>query len=255
KALFHPVIQSRPQPLMKRIFIGTRGWSYKSWEKEFYPEGLPQKRHFEFYVTQFSTVEINLTFYRLPTHKAVEGWREHAPEGFVYAIKGSRFITHIKRIKDLDGALARFFEHIQPLQKRIGVILWQLPPTLRKDVARLSAFLKLLPRRYHHAVEFRHESWLDDEVFEALRKHKTTHVSVSSLRMPMNLTVTSEVVYIRFHGLEGGAAHDYTHDELKPWAAHIRAQRRRGKTVYAYFNNDANVRAPGNAKLLMQMTR
>jgi len=235
------------------VHIGTSGWSYKSWEKCFYPEDVPTARHFEFYVTQFSTVEINATFYRLPSPGTVQGWRRKAPPGFIYAIKGSRYITHMKKLADLDGALAKFFDRIGPLRRRIGVILWQLPPNLHKDTERLIRFLDLLPNSYHHAVEFRDPSWLDEEVFETLRRNHTAHVSVSSLRMPMNLTVTSDEVYIRFHGLAGGAAHDYTRAELKPWAAHIRKQADTGKTVYAYFNNDANVRAPYNAQLLLDM--
>ncbi|HEV2391884.1 MAG TPA: DUF72 domain-containing protein [Verrucomicrobiae bacterium] len=239
---------------MEHIFIGTSGWSYKSWEKHFYPADVPKARHFEFYTTQFRTVEINLTFYRLPTLNMARGWRDKAPPGFVYAIKGSRFITHMKKLMNLGLGLGRFFSRLRPLEKRIGVILWQLPPVLRKDGPRLGRFLKRLPERYEHAVEFRHPSWLDDEIFSLLEQRRVAHVSVSSLGMPPNFTVTSGVVYIRFHGLEGGAAHDYTRDELKPWAGHIRQQARRGKKVFVYFNNDANVRAPGNAKLLIEMT-
>jgi uncharacterized protein YecE (DUF72 family) len=246
---------------MERILIGTSGWSYKSWEKTFYPKGVPASRHFDFYATQFPTVEINLTFYRLPTPQMVEGWHTKAPPGFVYAVKGSRFITHMKKLAKLDGALDKFFDHIEPLREQIGVILWQLPPNLHKDVPRLRAFLEQLPVRrrsphriYDYAVEFRHPSWLDKETFSVLRDHGAAQVSVSSLAMPMNLEVTSDVVYIRFHGLEGGAAHNYTEEELQPWAAHIRRQAREGRTVYVYFNNDANVRAPANARTLMRMT-
>ncbi len=237
-----------------RIYIGTSGWSYKSWEKTFYPTDVPVRRHFDFYATQFPTVEINLTFYRLPTPAVVGGWRDKAPPGFVYAVKGSRFITHMKKLANLDGALDRFYEHINPLKDQIGVVLWQLPPHLKKDIPRLEAFLERLPRTYRYAVEFRHPSWLENDVFDLLRRYHAAQVSISSLAMPMNLEVTSDHVYIRFHGLELGAAHDYTPDELAPWAAHIRRQARAGRTVFAYFNNDANVRAPGNAKLLMQMT-
>jgi len=239
---------------MAGIYIGTSGWSYKCWESEFYPADLAHKKHFAFYATHFPTVEINLTFYRLPTLKAVEGWRDNAPPGFVYAVKGSRFITHMKKLANLNGALDRFFEHIEPLRRKIGVILWQLPPLLKNDVPRLSAFLKLLPDHYRYAVEFRHASWLVEPVFQLLRNHEVAHVSVSSFGMPMNLKVTSDVVYIRFHGLSGGASHDYTRAELKPWAAFIRRQHASGKLVFAYFNNDANVRAPANARLLMEMT-
>ncbi len=239
---------------MGDIYIGTSGWSYKSWEKTFYPADVSVSRHFNFYSTQFPTVEINLTFYRLPSEQMVQGWRDKAPPGFVYAVKGSRFITHMKKLANLNGALDRFFDRIEPLKSRVGVVLWQLPPILRKDCSRLDAFLKALPRAYEYAVEFRHPSWLDAETFAVLRRRRAAHVSVSSLAMPMDPTVTSQVVYIRFHGLEGGAAHDYSRSELKPWASHILHQAREGKTVYAYFNNDANVRAPGNAKLLMEMT-
>jgi uncharacterized protein YecE (DUF72 family) len=237
-----------------QIYIGTSGWSYKGWNNTFYPEEVPRNRQFEFYATQFPTVEINATFYRLPTPGMVCGWRDKAPKGFVFAVKGSRFITHMKKLANLDGAIDKFFERIKPMAKRIGVILWQLPPNLQKDVPRLESFLKLLPRRYEYAVEFRHASWLDLETFRVLKKHSAAHVSVSSLGMPMNLTVTSNLVYLRFHGLEKGAAHDYTADELRPWAAHIRSQSNSGKIVYAYFNNDLNVRAPGNARMLREMT-
>lgn len=235
------------------VHIGTSGWSYKSWEKTFYPPGVPASRHFEYYATQFSTVEINLTFYRLPTLKMVCGWRDKAPPGFVYAVKGSRFITHMKKLANLAGALDRFFERLEPLRRRVGVLLWQLPPVLRKDAPRLENFLAQLPHTYCHAVEFRHPSWVAPQIFELLEKHHIAHVSLSSLAMPMDLTVTSDIVYIRFHGLEGGAAHDYTRAELAPWARHIRAQADCGRTVFAYFNNDANVRAPGNAKMLREM--
>jgi uncharacterized protein YecE (DUF72 family) len=238
---------------MNRILIGTSGWSYKGWEKAFYPPKWPKSRELEFYTSQFPTVEINLTFYRLPTPKMVTGWCR-APEEFVFAIKGSRFITHMKKLVNLGEGLNRFFERIKPMRKRVGVILWQLPPMLHKDIPRLASFLKQLPKNYSHAVEFRHPSWLEEETFEVLRKYRAAHVSVSSKAMPMNLQVTSDLVYIRFHGLENGAAHDYKPEELKPWAKHIQEQAGAGKLVFVYFNNDLNVRAPGNAKLLMEMT-
>jgi uncharacterized protein YecE (DUF72 family) len=237
------------------VHIGTSGWSYKAWEKDFYPVDVLQKQHFEFYSSQFDTVEINATFYRLPSEGMVRGWRDKAPGGFVFAVKGSRFITHNKKLTNLDGALDKFLERIEPMHQRIGVLLWQLPPILHKDVPRLEAFLRLLPKSYTHAVEFRHDSWLDDEIFDLLRRYCAAHVSLSSQRMPRDLTVTSNVVYIRFHGLEGGAGHDYTRAELKPWAAHIRAQCRAGREVFAYFNNDVNVRAPLNAKMLSELVQ
>ena len=240
-------------PWMKaRVYIGTSGYSYKSWDKTFYGD-TPKKRQLEYYAEHFPTVEINATFYRLPSEGMVQGWRDRVHSDFLYAVKGSRFITHMKKLANLDGALDVFFDRIAPMQDRIAIILWQLPPMLKKDIPRLDDFLTLLPKGYRHAVEFRERSWYDDETFEILRKHNASHVALSSGGMPMNLTVTSEIIYIRFHGLEGGAAHDYTRKELEPWAEYISEQAEQGRTLYVYFNNDVNVRAPDNAKMLMQM--
>jgi uncharacterized protein YecE (DUF72 family) len=238
---------------MKHVYIGTSGWSYKSWQKTFYPKEVKVANHFHFYATQFPTVEINLTFYRLPVPGMVKGWRDKAPEGFVYAVKGSRFITHMKKLVKLDGALTKYFDRIRPLKEKIGVVLWQLPPFMKSDLARLEDFLRQVPTSYRHAVEFRHPSWMEPATFKLLRKYDAAHVSLSSRGMPMDLTVTCEIVYIRFHGLEGGAAHDYTRAELEPWAEHIRREARGGRKIFAYFNNDINVRAPENAKMLMEM--
>src|SRR5215471_5857285 len=195
---------------MGRCYVGTSGWSYKSWEGPFYPADLPRARQFEFYATQFPTVEINLTFYRLPTIKTFQSWRDRAPAGFVYTVKGSRFITHMKKLVNAREALREFFRCLVPLRSRIAVILWQLPPFLTKDLKRLEAFLALLPKSYCYAVEFRHQSWLVADVFHLLKRYHVAHVSVSSRNMPMDQTVTTELLYIRFHGLDAGAAHDYT---------------------------------------------
>lgn len=239
-----------------RVYIGTSGYTYKSWNAAFYPQKLPKRLQLEHYASQFPTVEINATFYRLPTPNMVRGWPKRVPKEFVYALKGSRFITHMKKLANLNDGLDNYFVRIHPMKRRVGVILWQLPPNLHKDLPRLDQFLKQLrPYQYRHAVEFRHESWYEnDEVFDLLRKHNAAHVHLSTLNMPMNLTVTSDLVYVRFHGLEGGFAHDYTRSELKPWAKFIRAQVEAGKTVFVFFNNDVNVRAPDNAKTLMEMT-
>ena len=235
-----------------RIYIGTSGYSYKSWDKTFYGD-TPKKEQLEYYATKFPTVEINATFYRLPGEGMVRGWRDRVPEDFVHAVKGSRFITHMKKLANLDGAVDKFFDRIAPMKERTGVILWQLPGILRKDAPRLKDFLPRLPRDYAHAFEFRHPSWYDDEIFEILRRHKVAHVALSSLGMPMNLSVTADFIYVRFHGLEGGAAHDYTRGELEPWAEFLVEQARKKITSYVYFNNDVNVRAPENALMLMEM--
>ncbi len=237
---------------MNRIYIGTSGWGYKEWANDFYC-GLKPKEHFSFYSTQFTTVEINATFYRLPDVRVVHGWRDKAPVGFIFAVKGSRFVTHIKRLNELERSVGNFTRRIRPLGEKLGPLLWQLPPNLGRDLPRLENFLERLPKSLRYAIEFRHPDWMADETFDLLRKYHAAFVSVSSMRMPTNLSVTSDFIYVRFHGLTGGARHDYTREELRPWAEHIREQAAAGKSVFAYFNNDLNVRAPNNAKFLMEM--
>ena len=241
---------------MQRIWIGTSGWVYKHWAASFYPPELAKKNEFQFYATQFPTVEINATFYRLPTPNMVRGWRKKAPSGFLFAVKGSRFITHIKRLKATAVALNKYFRRIAPLQERLGPILWQLPPNFEKKLEnedRLQKFIKRLPREYCHAIEFRHPSWIEKSTFELLRSGNIAHCWLSSQRMPTDCTTTADFVYLRFHGLKGGAAHNYTESELKPWAEELRKAAKAGKDCYVYFNNDLNTRAPGNAMTLMKM--
>ncbi|HEY4414448.1 MAG TPA: DUF72 domain-containing protein [Verrucomicrobiae bacterium] len=234
------------------IYIGTSGWVYKEWANDFY-RGLKSKEHFPFYVTQFPTVEINATFYRLPNLKIVHGWRKKAPANFIFAVKGSRYLTHIKRLDHLEGAVGTFMRRIAPLREKLGPVLWQLPPNFKRDLPRLSRFLKRLPKTFSHAIEFRHPDWLVPETFALLTENRAAFVSASSLRMPSDFSVTAGFIYLRFHGLAGGPWHDYTEAELQPWADHIRRQAAAGKRVFAYFNNDLNVRAPNNAKMLIAM--
>jgi uncharacterized protein YecE (DUF72 family) len=237
-----------------QILIGTSGYSYKGWDKTFYPPDVPKRAQLEYYETQFKTVEINATFYRLPSEGMVKGWRDRVANDFVYAIKGSRFLTHMLKLRNCAEGVTKFFDRIRLLKPKIGCILWQLPGALKCDVARLEEFAGYLPGGYRHAFEFRNPGWLVDRVYETLEKHHFAFVSVSSLGMPMDLSATSDFVYIRFHGLQGGPAHDYTREELVPWAKHIQQQCDAGKRVYVYFNNDINTRAPDNARMLAEMT-
>lgn len=253
-----------------KVYVGTSGFTYKSWNAHFYPPELPTRLQLEFYATQFPTVEINTTFYRLPGESMVKGWAKRVPKSFVYALKGSRFITHMKKLANLDQPVKRprfgrakipegngldiYFDRIKAVKPRTGIILWQLPPMLQIDLQRLDDFLHQLKKyRYRHAVEFRHASWYEDKTFDLLRQHNVAHVALSTLNMPQVRIATADWVYVRFHGLEGGFAHDYTRAELEPWAKFCREEAEAGRTVFAYFNNDVNVRAPQNAKMLMQM--
>lgn len=235
------------------IYIGTSGWIYKDWHDAFYPDDVASRDLLRYYATKFSTVEINATFYRLATEKAAANWRKQVSGKFVFAVKGSRFITHIKRLKAESASTAVFFERIAPLGRRIGPILWQLPPTLKKDSELLRTFIGQLPAKFKHAVEFRDESWLSDDVFQILKERNVANVWISSLRMPPNREVTADFIYLRFHGLKLGVRHNYTRRELAPWADQLMYQAEKKRTAFVYFNNDGFARAPENAELLREM--
>jgi uncharacterized protein YecE (DUF72 family) len=236
------------------IYIGTSGWSYKSWAEAFYPADLPPGKQLRYYTTKFPTVEVNRTFYSLPTEKAFCDWKRTAPAGFLYSLKGSRAVTHFKRLQPGAKSLNLLLDRSKSLDGRRGPILWQLPGTLKKDLPRLRDFLRTFRRpQLRHAIEFRDPSWLDEEVFETLRQYGVANAAVSSKKMPRCLEVTANFVYVRFHGLEGGPAHDYTDRELRPWATFLRSCANRKVTGFVYFNNDMNARAPLNAFRLMEL--
>jgi uncharacterized protein YecE (DUF72 family) len=236
------------------LYVGTSGWIYKEWAGVFYPKDLKNPGELAHYAKTFDTVEINATFYRLPFENMVKGWYQRSPKKFIFAVKGSRYITHIKRLKARAPNIKKFFDRARLLKEKCGPILWQLPPNFHYDPKLLEKFLGKLPKEYRHAFEFRHVSWYENEkTFEILRAHKVSHVLLSSLRMPQNLTITTDFVYIRFHGLEGGPHHDYTNEELQPWATYSKRWLKDGFSVYAYFNNDLNTRAPWNAIAFREM--
>jgi len=237
------------------IRVGTSGWQYDHWDGRFYPEELPKRRWGEYYRQQFPVVEINATFYHLPRLTTVRKWQMEAPEGFRYVVKGSRYITHIRRLQNCAEPVATLLERIVPLRPSLLALLWQLPPNMERDDQRLGRFLELLPRaldgaNLRHAIEFRHRSWWQQPVFDLLAAHDATLVWVSSANMPADLTVTAGFTYARFHGLEGGWRHDYTDDELRPFADALRSA---GYDGVAFFNNDGDACAPQNAKRFAQM--
>jgi uncharacterized protein YecE (DUF72 family) len=235
------------------VYIGTSGWTYKSWADAFYPSGLPATEQLKFYASKYPAVEINRSFYRLPTEKAFADWRRQASDGFVYAVKGSRAVTHFKRLRPGAKSLDLLLHRSRALHEHLGPILWQLPPTLKKDSDRLRGFLQTLDRGIRHAIEFRHPSWLSDDIFALLKEYHVAQVALSSQAMPMCLEITAKFAYVRFHGLAGGAAHDYTDNELRPWAKFLRESAQQGLLAFVFFNNDANSRAPLNAQRLIHL--
>jgi uncharacterized protein YecE (DUF72 family) len=229
--------------------VGCSGWQYRHWRGDFYPTALQARRWFEHYSRHFDTVEINNTFYRLPESETFAAWRRQAPPGFLYAVKASRFLTHMKKLKDPDEPLDRFFTRARALGKTLGPVLYQLPPHWPVDFARLAAFVGALPRRRIHAIEFRHPSWYAAEVAALLEQFSVAlclhdmHGSESGFRE------VGPVRYVRFHGATkyGGRYDDATLDRWADWLA---GRARSGIPVFAYFNNDAGGHAPRDAERL-----
>jgi uncharacterized protein YecE (DUF72 family) len=235
------------------IAIGTSGWSYRHWRERFYPRDLASSRWLEYYAERFDTVEINATFYRLPTEQAVRRWRDAVPSGFSFAVKGSRLITHARRLQHAEAAVARFVERLSLLGERLGCILWQLPPGFVPDVDVLDRFLGSLPIDARQAVEFRKAGAPDPAILAVLADHAASYVCTSPREAPEECPITSDLVYLRFHGLSGGYAHSYTETELRPWARLLRASRDRGCSALVYFNNDAEAHAPEDATKLWSL--
>jgi len=238
---------------MSDCLIGTSGWVYPHWRGVFYPEDLPQARWFEHYARHFPTVEINYSFYRLPTEGSFDRWREQSPAGFVYAVKANRYLTHIKRLKDCQEPLERFLSRARRLGDKLGPILYQLPPRWKANPERLEEFAHLLPKDLIHVFEFRDERWFIEPVFQILQAHGLAFCIFDMPGLECPLRVTSDVVYIRFHGAGWLYAGRYSREMLATWAQRIAHFLSEGRRVYAYFNNDAFGHAVVNARELAGM--
>jgi uncharacterized protein YecE (DUF72 family) len=238
---------------MKRVRIGCSGWNYKDWRESFYPKGLPARRWLERYAEAFDTVEINNTFYRLPKQSAVENWVKQTPSGFVFTVKASRYLTHIKRLVGISEGIGRFYEPLEPLSqaRKLGPVLWQLPENFHRNDSTLHAWLELLPPGLH-TIEFRHPSWFVPEVMDALRAARIAlTIGDHPTRPFQSYEATADWRFVRFHYGSRGRGGNYSATEIETWARRI-AQWRRREDVYAYFNNDWNGYAPANAAALIR---
>jgi uncharacterized protein YecE (DUF72 family) len=241
---------------VEKVLIGCSGWNYADWRGRLYPRGEPQRRWLEIYAGRFETVEVNATFYRLPKREIVAAWVQHTPEDFVFAVKASRYLTHIKRFRDLRDGVARFYEPLEPLidARRLGPVLWQLPENFHRDDRRLHDWLEALPAGLH-TIEFRHPSWFDRDVLDALRgRGVALTVGVHPERQFQSHEATASWRYIRFHYGARGRNGNYSATELGEWARRIAAWRGT-REVYAYFNNDWHGYAPANARVLRRRLR
>jgi uncharacterized protein YecE (DUF72 family) len=238
---------------MKPVRIGCSGWQYDDWRGRLYPQKEPKRRWLELYAAKFDTVEVNSTFYRLARREAVAGWVRQTPENFLFAVKASRYLTHIRRLVNIREGIKRFYEPIEPLMQagRLGPVLWQLPENFRRDDERLHGWLALLPPG-EHTIEFRHPSWFVPDVMRVLREHGVALTIGDHPKRPFQShEATADWRFVRFHYGARGRAGNYSVAEIAEWARRIAAWRRR-TTVYAYFNNDWNSFAPANARELLR---
>lgn len=254
---------------MSKIYIGTSGYSYPHWTSVFYPEDLPSGKWLEFYAQHFSTVELNVTFYRLPQEKTFEGWYRRTPKDFLFVVKGSRFITHVKKLANCQEPLDLLMSRAKLLKEKLGIILWQLPPSFKIDIQRLEEFLKLLRAQspeLRASFEFRHQSWFCQEVYDLLKKYKAALCIADSPRLrspsfggqaywPYSEEITADFIYLRFHGGKELYGSNYSDRELKEWAKKIKKWEKKNLDIYTYFNNDAYGYAVANAKTLKNLTK
>jgi uncharacterized protein YecE (DUF72 family) len=246
--------------------IGCSGWNYRHWRGAFYPADVPARQWFGFYARVFDTVEINNTFYRLPESSTFDAWRDHAPDDFLYAVKASRFLTHLKRLREPEEPVLRLFERACRLQHHLGPVLYQLPASFHCDLVRLDDFLAVLPRtlgelggtparhRIRHVVEFRHPSWYVDETQSVLRAHGAVMCLHDRRGSAVFEPLDTPFSYVRFHGPGGRYSGRYDTGRMQYWAEVLAAQWRAGRDVFAYFNNDAGGMAVVNAQELRALT-
>ena len=238
---------------MSRRWIGTSGYVYPHWRKGvFYPEGLRQRDELSWYATRFATVELNNPFYRLPEPASFDRWRDAVPDGFVFSVKMSRYVTHVLRLDDSGEPVALFLERAERLGPKLGPILCQLPPHLEADGLRLRRFLGALPSNHRWVIEFRHPSWHTAETYETLAAHAAALCIPVGGRVAPDLVTTAPFAYLRMHAGQGPGG-GFTQNQLRHWARRIGALGRSGKDCYIYFNNDRGGHAPRDARTLLDL--
>lgn len=237
-----------------KIFIGTSGWHYSHWKGPFYPNDLPEKHFLEHYIKYFGTVELNRTFYSLPKREVFENYAATSPRSFLFAVKASRYITHVKKLKAPKAPLQRFFQAVSGLKKHLGPILFQLPPHWKANPERLETFLKALPKGYRYAFELRDPSWLSEEIFSLLKLRRAALCIYDFEAFTSPKIHTANFAYIRLHGPKRAPYRGrYSLASLKKWAAWIRKESNSGHDVYCYFDNDEAGYAALNAQQLAKL--
>ncbi|HYI12469.1 MAG TPA: DUF72 domain-containing protein [Thermoanaerobaculia bacterium] len=239
---------------MADIRIGTSGYHYKPWVGRYYPADIKPNQMLAHYLRDFDTVELNNTFYQLPNESTFDTWRESTPAGFLYAVKGSRFITHMIKLKDARRGLTNFMPRAERLGSKLGPILWQLPPNWKVNVERLEEFLSLLPKEHDYTFELRNETWMTEAVYDVLRRYNAAFCIYELAGYMSPLEVTADWTYIRLHGpthfkYQGS----YSDAQLAEWAGRIRSWSKKMRAIYVYFDNDDSAYAVYNAMTLKKM--
>ena len=234
-----------------QVYIGTSGWNYDSWRDDFY-RGIPRKNWLRFCAEHFNSIEVNASFYRLQSKETFRRWHDATPADFRFAIKGNRFLTHNKKLADPLPAIRLERDHARSLGEKLAAVIWQLPRPFRKNMERLQLFARALESwpRARHAIEFRHDSWFDDEVAACLRTHHIAVCQSDAADWPLWDAVTTDMVYVRLHGHAVTYASAYGTRELGQWAKRIHRWLKQGRNVHVYFDNDALAAAPQNAQAL-----
>ena len=240
---------------MSEIWIGTSGWHYKHWLGNFYPERLPASRMLAHYIQHFDTVELNNTFYQLPRATSLSTWRDSTPPGFRFAVKGSRFLTHMKKLNNAQDGLQRFLDAVDVLGPKLGPVLFQLPPNWEIDPDRLAAFLAILPRHLRCTFEFRNPTWNTPQIYELLAQHNAAYCIYDLAGYLSPIQVTADFCYIRLHGPGGKYQGSYSDPALEEWARRIDQWRNTLAAVYVYFDNDDSGYAPRDALRLKTLLK
>ncbi|HEX2654476.1 MAG TPA: DUF72 domain-containing protein [Xanthobacteraceae bacterium] len=239
--------------MINEIRIGTSGWHYASWRGPFYAADERAQALLAAYARYFRTTEINASFYRLPAADTVRAWRDQTPGDFLFAWKASRYITHFRRIKDVDDSIKLVFGRMKFLGKKFGPGLFQLPPQMHADRDRLARFFKKLPARHQYTIEFRHSSWYAPKIFDVLRDFNVSLCLSDHRAAPAPWEVTAQHVYVRGHGPQGDYSGRYTPSTLRSWARQMSRWKAEGRSVYCYFDNDQKSAAPFDALKLMEL--
>jgi uncharacterized protein YecE (DUF72 family) len=237
----------------EKIYVGTSGWNYKHWKGNFYPEDLKQTEWLKYYSDRLKSVEINNSFYRLPDIKTFNSWTKDTPSDFIFSVKGSRYITHMKKLKDPEQSSKKLFTHIKHLKPKLGPVLFQLPPRWKFNKERFENFLSILPDKYRFTFEFREKSWWNDDVLGLLKEHNCAFCIYELAGTLTPKEITADFVYIRLHGPGDKYQGSYSNRELSGWAGAISSWRGKNKDIYIYFDNDDSGYAVKNALELQEM--